>query len=307
MNEPVIIDVHIHLYPSKEEGLLAKEGYEIWEYGAKADVRFSDYSGDLDDLLKSIEDAGASKGVIVHLPEAITSLPKDIEKTPKEEAIRERLSGMGEMFKASNVWVCEVAQKHPQIVPFIGVDPWVLSTNEMEAHVREMVNQYGARGVKVHPVVQRFYMHDDRMMPIWRTCVELGLPIMAHSGPARGDERYAEPRAFVPVLEAFPQLRIVLAHMGGGAWRQLPEVATYPNAYFDVCEIIEWTGAPNAPTDLELAKLIQKVGPERVMMGSDFPWYDIDHTVERVMELPLLSKEQKEAILGANAVRILSI
>ncbi|GAI54065.1 unnamed protein product [marine sediment metagenome] len=42
-------------------------------------------------------------------------------------------------------------------------------------------------------------------------------------------------------------------------------------------------------------------------MGSDFPWYDIDHSVERVMELPLLSTEQKEALLGANAIRILGL
>ena len=43
------------------------------------------------------------------------------------------------------------------------------------------------------------------------------------------------------------------------------------------------------------------------MMGSDFPWYDLDHTVERIMELPVLSNEEKEGILGANAVRILGL
>jgi predicted TIM-barrel fold metal-dependent hydrolase len=214
---------------------------------------------------------------------------------------------MGEMFKNSNLWACELNKKHPQIVPFIGVDPWVLSSNEMEAHLRDMAKRHNARGVKVHPVVQRFYMHDARMMPIWSACEELGLPIMAHSGPAQGGEQYAEPRAYKNVLEAFPQLKIVLAHMGGASWRQLPEVSSYQNAYYDICEIIEWTGASNGPTKTELARLIKKVGPERVMMGSDFPWYDIDHTIEVLMSLPLLSKEEKEAILGANAVRILDI
>ncbi len=42
-------------------------------------------------------------------------------------------------------------------------------------------------------------------------------------------------------------------------------------------------------------------------MGSDFPWYDTDHNVERVMDLPLLAPEQKEEILGANAKRILKL
>ena len=43
------------------------------------------------------------------------------------------------------------------------------------------------------------------------------------------------------------------------------------------------------------------------MMGSDYPWYDLDHTVERVMELPLLSDEEKQGIIGANAVNILNL
>jgi predicted TIM-barrel fold metal-dependent hydrolase len=43
------------------------------------------------------------------------------------------------------------------------------------------------------------------------------------------------------------------------------------------------------------------------MLGTDFPWYDLGHTAEQVMELPLLSEEQKIGILGANAARILHL
>ena len=43
------------------------------------------------------------------------------------------------------------------------------------------------------------------------------------------------------------------------------------------------------------------------MLGTDFPWYDLDHTVERVMALPLLSREEKEGMLGANAVGLLDL
>ena len=114
------------------------------------------------------------------------------------------------------------------------------------------------------------------------------------------------PEAFTPVMQAFPELRIVMAHLGGGSWRQLPEFAeAHPSAYYDLCEIIEWTGAPRAPTDLDLAKLILKVGVEKVLMGSDFPWYSILHTVEKVNELPILTDEQKSLILGGNALEFL--
>lgn len=42
-------------------------------------------------------------------------------------------------------------------------------------------------------------------------------------------------------------------------------------------------------------------------MGSDFPWYDLQHTVERVLDLPILSQEEKEGIMGANAETILGL
>ena len=110
------------------------------------------------------------------------------------------------------------------------------------------------------------------------------------------------------MLQEFPELTIVLAHLGGGAWHQTLEIAeSFTNVYFDCCEIIEWTGGTTAPNDHELAKLIRDIGSDRVMMGSDFPWYDLDHTIMRIMELPLLSDEEKLGIVGSNAVRILGI
>jgi predicted TIM-barrel fold metal-dependent hydrolase len=146
------------------------------------------------------------------------------------------------------------------------------------------------------------------MLPIYRACVELGLTVLSHSGTAKGATQYAEPRAFAEVLRTLPDLTVVLAHLGGGSWRQTAELAQrFPHVAFDCCEIVEWTGAPNAPSDEALARLIRDIGPHRVMLGTDFPWYDLDHTVERVMALPLLSREEKEGMLGANAVRILRL
>ena len=116
------------------------------------------------------------------------------------------------------------------------------------------------------------------------------------------------PRAFARMLQSFPRLRVVVAHLGGGSWTQTLEIAqTYPNTYFDCCEIIEWTRSNNGPTDQQLAKLIKDIGPDRVMMGSDFPWYDLDHSIDRVFSLSLLSLEEKERIVGANAVEILDL
>ena len=110
------------------------------------------------------------------------------------------------------------------------------------------------------------------------------------------------------MLKSFPQLRVVVAHLGGGTWNQTLEIAqAFDNAYFDCCEIIEWTQSTHGPSDQQLAQLIRDIGTDRVMMGSDFPWYDLDHSIDRVFSLPLLSMEEKERIVGANAVDILGL
>jgi predicted TIM-barrel fold metal-dependent hydrolase len=315
MTEPVIVDTHVHFYGDHKQYLLSKATYEVWEYGSKEDVQFSTYGGDPEDIIRAMDAAGASKAVMINLfavsrirDRAIADLPEDLDEDQKQKAIREIDATMGERLKSSNVWCCDVAEKYPQLVPFIATDPWELGVEEAQDHIREMVEQHGAKGIKLHQGLQRFYLHDERMLPICRLCIETNLPILAHSGPVRGAEQYAEPRAYAEALKTYPELRLVLAHLGGGAWRQTAEIArAYPNVYFDCSEIIEWTGAPNAPSDRELAQLILDVGSERVMMASDFPWYDIGHAAERILELPLLSKEQKEAILGVNAMRILKL
>ena len=316
MAGPLKIDSHMHIYPTREEGLRQKAGgYVVWEYGDKPDVRFSHYGGDLEDSLEAIDKSGFSKALVVNLftvsrarQHAISGLPEGLDAYERRQAISNIASTMAERLREFNIWACDLVKPHPQLVPFIAADPGALPGEEGAAHVRDMVENHGARGIKFHPVVQQFHMADRRMWPIYRTCQELGIPIVAHSGPARGGEPYAEPRAFGETLKVFPELKLVLAHMGGGTWQQSLEIARpYANAFFDCCEIIEWTGASNSPSDRQLARLIKDVGPQRVMLGSDFPWYDLDHTVERVMELPVLSSEEKEAILGANAARIIGL
>jgi hypothetical protein len=83
--------------------------------------------------------------------------------------------------------------------------------------------------------------------------------------------------------------------------------ADFPQLAFDLSEIIEWTGAPHAPSAAGLAALIREIGADRVMLGSDFPWYDPLRTADRVAGLPGLSAAERVAILGGNAMRIFGL
>ena len=315
MPDPIRIDSHVHIYQSAEEGVAAKEGYEIWEYGKQDQVAFSDVPGTIDDLLSSMEKSAMDKVVIVNLYVADEqraiyrkALSSNLGQSEREKAEREIEARVREELFAFNRWACDVARDHPAIHPYVCADVLLFTGEENAAHVRDLAENEGARGVKLHGPAERFFMGDERLWPTYSVCRELGLPVIGHSGPDLEGKGFAEPRAFGAVLKAFPEIPIVLAHMGGATWQQALEIAqTYDNAFFDCCEIIEWTRSENGPSERELAQLIRDIGADRVMMGSDFPWYDLDQTVDRVMSLPLLSMEEKEGIVGANAQRILRL
>ena len=314
MSGPLLVDVHMHLYETKAVGEWWKAGYEIFEYGPKPDVHFSAFSGDVEDAVTAMAAAGYTHGVAVNLfsvdlfrEEAVAGLPADLDPDARRAAVAEIEATMPDRLRRFNRWLLDALADVPQITPFVAVDPWALSPEENVEHLRETADR-GARGIKLHPVVQRFAPDDPRMQPVYQACQEMGLTVLSHTGSSKGGEAFAEPDSFAGVLRAFPRLTVLLAHLGGGRWRQTVDLAkAFPQVVFDLCEIIEWTGAPNAPTDHELARMISEVGPDRVMLGTDFPWYDLDHTAQRVTDLPGLSPGEKEGILGANAARILGL
>lgn len=310
MPRRLLVDVHMHIYESKAQGQHRKAVSPIVEYGAGKPAASSTRAGDLADALVAMREAAFSYAVVLNLMYTLPSDDGVLEKAPGSsngQNVLHNAAAARDRLVSYNRWVCELSLAHPQFVPFVSLDPWVMSPQEMSTHLREMVSRFNARGVKIHPIAQRFAADDERMWPLYRTCAELGVPVLAHSGASAACD-FAEPRTFSRVLTEFPTLKMILAHLGGGAWRQTMELAAaHPNVLFDSCEIIAWAGAPNAPTQHDLANLISEIGPSRVLMGSDFPWYDLDRTAQQVLALPILSNEEKELILGQNAASLLSL
>lgn len=100
----------------------------------------------------------------------------------------------------------------------------------------------------------------------------------------------------------------MLAHLGGGSWRDTAAVAAaHPQVMFDLSEIVIWIGASAGPSADDVAGLVRSIGVDRVVMGSDFPWYTPGVTADIVESLPGFSGAERDAILGENAARLLKI
>jgi uncharacterized protein len=298
-----VIDVHVHVAESKTIGEWSKAAYQIWEYGPRDDVRFGPASGDLDDLREAMRAGDVQHAVVVNAFSVdewrgrwLAGLEDGSDPLPLNEAL-----------VAFNTWLVEAVAPLPQVTPFVAVDPWVLSFEALAGHLDDM-RRRGALGIKVHPVEQRFIVSDPRMLRVYALCEELGLAVLSHSGTSRGATQFAEPAAFDAVAGTLPDLRLVVGHLGGGSWQQVRALAErHPQVAFDLSEIVAWVGATKAPDEAELVRLIRDVGVERVLFGSDFPWYDPGEMVKAVRTLPGLSGGELAAILGENAARILRL
>ncbi|HWE68944.1 MAG TPA: amidohydrolase family protein [Acidimicrobiales bacterium] len=309
-----LVDVHVHLYENKDVGRQAKENYTIWEYGDDPGVDFAPLLGDLEDLADTFGQGGFDRAVVVHLFETALARQEALARLAPghsgEEAAEAKAvvdQAVADAMVASNQWVAEVARSNPLVEVLVTVDPTVLEPAALVDHLVALADA-GVRGIKLHPVSQGYLPDDSRLHPIYDVCSQAGLVVLSHSGPGHHGGASARPSEFATILEKWPDLRLVLAHLGGAAWRETELIAgSFPQVVFDLSEIIEWVGAPNAPTAPELVGLIRSIGADRVMLGSDFPWYDPTKTVDRVMSLPDLGVVEQEAILGGTAVRVLGL
>jgi uncharacterized protein len=298
-----IVDLHTHTYPRADIGRQAMAG-EGW----------SPYAGTVSELREAMTRGGIVTAVMANLtpiPEmreaALGRLPARLagaERAATEVRVREELRGR---LVRRNRWTLEVAQADPGLVPFVGLDPSVMSPGELRDELESCIDA-GARGVKLHPIVQRLAPGTAALWPVYELCQEQGLPVLFHSGFLGRSEWnvHARPAAFADVLEAFPTLVMVLAHLGRGHFDEAVALAErFPQVCFDTCAVVTAADVPWRVSDGEALGLVRRIGVSRVCFGSDYPWFDPAADAARLATLPGLTPAERAAILGDNARRIL--
>ncbi len=272
----MIVDAHVHLHPTPEVGKMVVESIKE-QYG----VGYYSY-GTPDDYVNEMKLAGIEKAVMVSF-------------APDNQ------------LKNNNFWTVAITRpgknrpaKYPMFIPFISVNPNMTGRKPTEELDHKL--KWGMKGLKIHPVAQEFAPDDERMWPVYEWLVNHNLPITTHSGiNIDCTSAYGEPIRWIPVLEDFPELKLILAHLGNGFWDQTVEIADkFPQVMFDTAIAISYINAPTTLNDEDAVDLIRTIGWERVMFGSDYPWVDPKKDIENINNLPITNKN-KELILGENA------
>jgi predicted TIM-barrel fold metal-dependent hydrolase len=161
----------------------------------------------------------------------------------------------------------------------------------------------GSRVVKLHPTMQAFYPDEPDAMEIYEAANRLGMIIFYHGGRAgiepESRHRYAMPRHYEGALAAFPNLPFVFGHAGARDGEAMLELGLrYENAWFGI----------HGQGVTSLDKIIQRTGGERMLFGTDWPFYHLAATLAKVLIVTDSADRSdiRHAILRGNAERLLS-
>jgi predicted TIM-barrel fold metal-dependent hydrolase len=165
----------------------------------------------------------------------------------------------------------------------------------------------GAKGIgELRSDVQSFDLTDSRTMrPVVDAALKHDQVLLTHSSEPVGHE-YSGKGAITPdilysFITAFPRVRLVCAHWGGGLpfYALMPEVAeALANVFFDTAATV-FLYKPEV-----FQQVSQMIGSDKILFGTDYPLMRQDRVLAQVQSARL-PKEDKARILGANAQKLL--
>jgi predicted TIM-barrel fold metal-dependent hydrolase len=220
--------------------------------------------------------------------------------------------------RRSGIWtddrvIADVATANPDTsVGFLSVDP---TQPGWEDELRIGHQELGLRGIKIMPMYAGFDPGDPACDPLWEYAQENGLPIVSHTGTTFAPQAvlaYARPGLFDPVALRFPELRIVLAHMGHPYEGET--IATFRknrNVFADVSALTY------RPFQLwHSLRLAQDYGfTHKILFGSDFNFTTVNEQIEglrRLLEVEItglepLREEVVEGIIHRDSLSLLGL
>lgn len=141
------------------------------------------------------------------------------------------------------------------------------------------VEELGLKGLKLGPCYQHFHPADRSHWPLYAKAQELGLPIMWHQGttfPSQAKLQYANPLQLEDVAMEFPDLKMIVAHLGH-PWEDdlIALIRKSPNLYTDI-SAVHYRPYRYWHT---MVKALEYGIAHKILLASDFPSGTIDNVI----------------------------
>jgi predicted TIM-barrel fold metal-dependent hydrolase len=277
----VLIDFHTHIFPPwlrerRDEYVKADPCFAALYFQPKAKMVTAE------ELITSMDETGVDLSVVLNAGWASHDL---CVKT--------------------NDYILDSVSRYPKkLTGFCAIQP--RAGDDAIAEI-ERCAKAGAKGIgELRSDLQGFNLTDKKTMkPFVDAILKHSLIFLTHSSEPVGHE-YAGKGSIAPgilysFITAFPNLKIVCAHWGGGLpfYALMPEVAkALGNVFFDAAATVFLY----KPEIFEQVSHI--IGSDKILFGSDYPLMSQSRVIAQVQSARLPG-EDKEKILGLNAQKLL--
>lgn len=158
----------------------------------------------------------------------------------------------------------EMKRRYPgKFYAFADIDIRNTPAESVDA-IRMAIEEYGLDGIKIHPNNTGLDLDGKYNRPIFSFAQEHKIPVAIHSYPNSENDQGAAYR-IANILEQYPNLTVIVSHMGAYQWEQLLQT----RAYVDISAIL-----PDYVRTYGVAKtneILRKFGADRLIFATDYP------------------------------------
>jgi predicted TIM-barrel fold metal-dependent hydrolase len=229
-----------------------------------------------------------------HVPEAnADGMLKSMDALGIDTACLTAHAAIGPDFRLGNRMVRDAVMNHPgRFLGYVTLNPHY--EEDMQTEIEECFAFGGFRGIKLHPGLHGVSPDDRRYERAFRAANEKRCPVLVHTWGA------ADLQAVESVAGKYTDAQFIMAHAGGSvaAMETAVEIVNRnANVYIDTAFSLAYEG--------NVEWLTEEVGSEKILFGSDMPFFDPRIDFGRVVWAGILESDKKN-ILGLNMKRLLA-
>jgi len=279
----VIIDFHTHIFPPwlrerRDEYIKRDPCFSLLYSQPEAKIATAE------ELLASMDEAGIDLSVVLNVGWV-----------------------SHELCVKTNDYILDSVSRYPtRLVGFCAIQP---RAGDAAIAELERCAKAGAKGIgELRADVQGFDLADKTTMkPLVDAALKHDLIFLTHSSEPVGHEYSGKgsitPDILYSFVTAFPNLKLVCAHWGGGLpfYALMPEVAkALANVFFDTAATV-FLYKPEI-----FEQMSHIIGSDKILFGSDYPLMHQNRVLAQIQSSQL-PEEDKARIFGANAQKLLCL
>ncbi|OGH18362.1 MAG: hypothetical protein A3F31_00190 [Candidatus Levybacteria bacterium RIFCSPHIGHO2_12_FULL_38_12] len=211
--------------------------------------------------------------------------------------------------------VIQITKKNPKLKAIGNIEFDTLDLDQIEK-LKGYLKDRKIFGVKLYLGYEEFYADDPKLSPLYKFCEKQGYPVVYHTGVLevgyKGLLKYSHPLTIDNVAASFPNLKIVIAHMGnpwildcGAVMLKNDNVYMDLSGFFDEYKSIAKEQVNFFIKRLwEFRQFVREF--KKCLFGTDYPLYSQKEYLDAALKLPL-DKEDRDLVFWKNAKEIFNL